>query len=180
MPAVYDCGTRDDRLYLVMQRVEGVSVSTVLDEAEIPVAWAAVVGTPEYMAPEQVADGTVGPRSDLYTLGVVLDEMLTGENQFLGGTPLASMDNHLELPPRPLRRRRRDVPQDLERLVLWLLDKNPERRPANATVVFNRLIAFCQEIPSFPGYVVTSSPHAIRMYGKVLGMIDGSAARGSR
>ncbi|WP_344745965.1 serine/threonine-protein kinase [Streptosporangium vulgare] len=149
VPTVYDCGSHGDDLYLVMQLINGCPVSSLLDETEVPVAWAVaiaaqvcsvlavahagslvhrdlkpgnlmlcpdgtvkvldfgiaaalgpnvatkltgtgvVVCTPAYMAPEQAMNGVTSRRSDLYSLGVVLDEMLAGDNQFAGPTALA-------------------------------------------------------------------------------------------
>ncbi|MET9064020.1 protein kinase domain-containing protein [Streptosporangium sandarakinum] len=129
------------------------------------------VGTPDYMAPEQAMSAATGPQSDLYSLGVVLDEMLAGENQFAGPTALASMRNHADAAPVPLRERRPDVPEGLERLVLWLLAKTPEERPADAGVVYERLMDFCPRLPPFPGYVNLGAPHPVRMYAAVVGRI---------
>jgi serine/threonine protein kinase len=63
-------------------------------------------------------DGIIGPRTDLYSLGVVLDEMLTKNNQFKGESAFVSMRDHTGRSVRPLRARRPDVPEELERLVL--------------------------------------------------------------
>ncbi|RVX42767.1 serine/threonine protein kinase [Nonomuraea polychroma] len=230
VPTVYDCGTHGESLYLVMQLIDGCPVNSLVDETEIPVAWAAaiaaqvcsvlmvahakslvhrdlkpgnlmlcpdgtvkvldfgiaaatssaatrltrtgvVVGTPEYMAPEQAMSGSTGPQSDLYSLGVILDEMLAGENQFCGPTPLATMHNHIGREPKPLRQRRREVPEGLERLVLWLLAKTPDKRPPAAEIVYARLLDFCRELPPFTGYVDTNAPHPVRMYARVVGRI---------
>lgn len=229
VPAVYDCGMDGDRLYLVMQRIDGVSLASILDETEIPVPWAAAiaaqvcavlaaahaaglvhrdlkpanlmltaggtvkvldfglaavdspaatkltgtgvsVGTPAYMAPEQT-EGETGPLSDLYALGVVLDEMLAGENQFAAPSPLTSMHLHLDRSPVPLRERGLDVPEALESLVLWLLEKTPARRPPSAAVVYERLLEHCRELPPFPGYVDVRAPHPVRMYAGIVSRI---------
>ncbi|MER6173981.1 serine/threonine-protein kinase [Streptosporangium sp. NPDC001681] len=130
-----------------------------------------VVGSPDYMAPEQAMGEATSQRSDLYSLGVVLDELLSGKNQFAGPTALASMRNHTDVPPRPLRTRRREVPEGLERLVLWLLAKKPEKRPHSADMVYRRLMDFCRDLPAFPGYVNLGAPHPVRMYAAVVGRI---------
>ncbi|MFI6454009.1 protein kinase [Streptosporangium amethystogenes] len=240
VPTVYDCGSHGDDLYLVMQLVNGASVSALLDETEVPVGWAAaiaaqvcsvlavahanslvhrdlkpanlmlcsdgtvkvldfgiaavragaettrltrtgeVLGTPAYMAPEQATTGVAGPQSDLYSLGVILDEMLAGENQFAAPTALAAMRNHTDVPPRPLRARRQGIPEGLERLVLWLLAKSPEKRPATAEVVYERLLDFCRELPPFPGYVNLDVPHPVRMYAAVVGRVAPLGANRNR
>ncbi|WP_157519071.1 hypothetical protein [Herbidospora mongoliensis] len=65
----------------------------------------------------------------------------------------------------------RRVPEDLERLVLWLLRKDPGERPASAAVVYDRLLSFCRDLPSFPGYVDAATPDPVRMYANVVGRI---------
>ena len=92
-------------------------------------ATGAALGTPAYMSPEQCAgDREIDGRSDLYSLGAVAYQMLTGEPPFTGGnTPSIMMRQVTELPV-PLRRRRADVPDDLERIVMRLLEKDPANR----------------------------------------------------
>jgi serine/threonine protein kinase/uncharacterized coiled-coil protein SlyX len=91
-------------------------------------------GTPEYMAPEQVRGSAIGAKADLYALGCVLFEMVTGRIPF-EGAPTALVYMHLyDLPPRPSQLRP-DISPELERLILRLLSKSPELRPANADEV---------------------------------------------
>ncbi len=97
------------------------------------------LGSPAYMAPEQVLRGTASPRSDLYSLGCVLHEMLCGQPLFFGESSLAVMYQHLEQPPEPARVLRPDLPEPLERLLLDLLAKKPELRPNSAQDVYARL-----------------------------------------
>ncbi len=90
-----------------------------------------ILGTPGYMSPEQF-EGHVDERSDIYSLGVVLFELLTGKLPFTGQTPLAVAYKHKsEAPPAP-RSQRPDVPAWLERVVLQCLEKDPVRRFASA------------------------------------------------
>jgi serine/threonine-protein kinase len=96
-------------------------------------------GTCEFMAPEQVTGGAIGPRSDLYGLGCVLYAMLTGRPPFVADDSLAVLDRHVNERPRPLRSWRIDLPPELERLVDELLAKDPAAWPADATVVRDRL-----------------------------------------
>jgi hypothetical protein len=92
-----------------------------------------LVGTPEYMSPEQVDSHTIDLRSDIYSLGVVLFELLIGRPPFGGETPLnIAMKHKLEPPPSP-RVERQDVPFWLDRVVLRCLAKDPcERYPSAA------------------------------------------------
>jgi serine/threonine-protein kinase len=91
-----------------------------------------VVGTPEFMSPEQVRAEAVTPRSDLYSVGVIAFEMLTGRLPFEGQTKLDRMRAHLNEPPPAPSSVESRVPTDLDALVLSLLAKDPAQRPASA------------------------------------------------
>jgi tRNA A-37 threonylcarbamoyl transferase component Bud32 len=99
------------------------------------------IGSPAYMAPEQAIGGTVGPRTDLYALGVVLHELLSGEVPFAAPTALGVLHGHLYEQPTPLRRIRPQVPEPLEALVLRLLEKDPQDRPEDTQDAFRQLAA---------------------------------------
>lgn len=94
-----------------------------------------VVGTVAYMAPEQAQGRAVEPRTDLYCLGAMLYEMLTGRPPFVGDDPLAVIAQHVRATPAPPSRYAPAVPQRLDALVLQLLAKSPEERPPNAGAV---------------------------------------------
>ncbi|MFE5732218.1 protein kinase [Streptomyces sp. NPDC056528] len=98
------------------------------------------IGSPAYMAPEQAMGGAVGPATDLYALGVLLHELLSGNVPFSGTTALGVLHRHLYEPPVPLRRLRPEVPGALEALVLRLLAKDPRDRPAGAHEVYEHLL----------------------------------------
>lgn len=219
--AIHDAGRDPDRdggeLYLVMQRVEGMSLADFIAENErIPWWQAAALGTqiatilaavhaipvvhrdlkpgnvmlrpdgtavlldlgiaavfdpdltrltrtgeslgsPGYMAPEQATSGLAGPHSDLYALGCVLHEVLTGHPVFSAPTPYALFAKHATEPPTPVRVLRPDVPEALEALILELLAKQPESRPASARAVYERLAAL------LPRHTA-DSPHPNRPY----------------
>jgi eukaryotic-like serine/threonine-protein kinase len=87
-----------------------------------------IIGTPEYMAPEQAAASTVDHRCDIYALGVLAYEMVTGALPFQGETPLATLLKHQAEPPEPPSKRRPDLPQEAETLILRALVKRPEGR----------------------------------------------------
>ncbi|MEU9089905.1 serine/threonine-protein kinase [Streptomyces sp. NPDC048428] len=97
------------------------------------------IGSPAYMAPEQAMGGAVGPYTDLYALGVLLHELLSGDVPFVGSTALGVLHRHLYEPPAPVRTIRPDIPEPLEALVLRLLAKDPQHRPASAQEVYEHL-----------------------------------------
>uniref|UniRef100_A0AAU3H023 non-specific serine/threonine protein kinase n=1 Tax=Streptomyces sp. NBC_01401 TaxID=2903854 RepID=A0AAU3H023_9ACTN len=97
------------------------------------------IGSPAYMAPEQAMGGAVGPYTDLYALGVLLHELLSGDVPFSGSTALGVLHRHLYEPPLPVRQLRSEVPEALEALVLRLLSKDPQDRPDSAQEVYESL-----------------------------------------
>jgi serine/threonine-protein kinase len=92
----------------------------------------AMIGTPRYMSPEQCDGAELTPAADVYSLGVILYEMLTGAVPFSGSTPLAIAMRHASELPRSPREIVASIPEDLERIVLRALEKQPEDRPRNA------------------------------------------------
>ncbi len=91
-----------------------------------------VIGTPHYMAPEQCQGEEADARSDIYSLGVVLYELLTGVAPFLAKTPTGVAIKHVTEKPRPLRELNPVVSEGLERVVLKALEKDPNARQQTA------------------------------------------------
>jgi eukaryotic-like serine/threonine-protein kinase len=91
-----------------------------------------IVGTAQYLSPEQARGAPVDPRSDLYSLGIVLYEMLTGEVPFTGDTPVEIAMKHLSQVPAPPSELRSEVPHDLDAVVLRALAKDPDQRYGSA------------------------------------------------
>jgi WD40 repeat protein/serine/threonine protein kinase len=89
-----------------------------------------VLGTPSYMAPEQVLPGseTIGPAADVYALGAILYELLSGRAPFVGETPLDTAEQVVHAEPVPLRRLNAKIPRDLETITLKCLAKEPAGR----------------------------------------------------
>ena len=95
-----------------------------------------VLGTAKYMSPEQATGDPTGPESDLYSLGVVLYEMLTGEVPFEADSAVGVAMKHVTEPPRSPREQNPAVPQTLDAVVMKLLEKRPEDRyPGAAELV---------------------------------------------
>ena len=88
----------------------------------------AIVGTAQYLSPEQARGAAVDQRSDLYSIGVVLYEMLTGNVPFTGESPVEIAMKHLSDAPRPPSSIRPEIPPDLDMVVLRALAKNPDDR----------------------------------------------------
>ncbi|GHH72998.1 protein kinase [Streptosporangium violaceochromogenes] len=125
------------------------------------------VGTDPYMSPEQTRASQVTPQSDLYALGCLLHELLSGRRVFDGPTQELFQEQHRHARPRPLRALRPDVPEDLEKLVLELLAKKPEQRPVDAYAVYTRLLPFLPPPGSAAprgGPELAGHPDPTRMY----------------
>jgi tetratricopeptide (TPR) repeat protein len=100
-----------------------------------------MVGTVTYMPPEQAMGGKVTAKVDLYSLGAMLYEMVTGRPPFVGDDSVAIIGQHINTPPVSPTWHRADLPPALETLILQLLEKDPEKRPESATVVLQALEA---------------------------------------
>jgi serine/threonine-protein kinase len=91
-----------------------------------------VMGSPDYISPEQVKNKRGDARSDLYAAGIVLYEMLTGETPFHGTNPFVVMNARLEQAPRPLREINSEISPQVEQIVLRALERDPDLRYANS------------------------------------------------
>jgi len=93
-----------------------------------------VFGTPRYMSPEQAQGRTLDTRSDLYSLGVILYQMLTGRPPFTDDDAVVVMARHIKTPPRPMSESAPDaaVPAEIEAVVMKALSKDPNDRPRDA------------------------------------------------
>jgi beta-lactam-binding protein with PASTA domain/predicted Ser/Thr protein kinase len=201
--ALYDYGDEDNRYFIVMELIEGRSLSEVLDEdgalmperaAEIArdtanglgraheagivhrdikphnimitnngqtkvtdfgIARALggdaeatmtqtgmVIGTAAYLSPEQAQGNPVDARSDVYSLGCVLHEALTGDAPFSGDTPLSIAYKHVRETPERASAVNSDVPEALDAIVMKAMSKNPDNRYANANEMAEDLDRF--------------------------------------
>lgn len=156
----------------IVQRAEVPAVVKVLDfgiaklaaeafEDEDPLTLTqvgAMIGTPRYMSPEQCDGAALTPAADVYSLGVILYEMLTGAVPFSGSTPLSIAMKHTSETPRSLREFVSSVPPALEEIVLHTLAKRPQERPANAAEFRKELLETAERL-GLEHAALTSSPN---------------------
>ena len=119
------------------------------DSAQPQTRTGAIVGTISYMAPEQAAGKTsaIGPAADIYALGAVLYELLTGRPPFQGESDLDALVHLQEVDPVPPARLRSKVPRDLETICLKCLSKEPAGRYVNALELAADLQRFLDDLP---------------------------------
>ncbi|MBX7101941.1 MAG: serine/threonine protein kinase [Myxococcaceae bacterium] len=110
-----------------------------------------VMGTPAYMAPEQVLGGPVGPETDLYALGAVLFEMLSGRTPFTSEDPLVMMRQQVMEQPPTLSSLVRGLPPEIDALVSRMLRKKPEERPRSCDEVLRQIQSRLARTPTLPG-----------------------------
>jgi len=98
-----------------------------------------MLGTALYMSPEMIQGKTIDPRTDLYSLGVVFYEVLTGESPFVAEQVVQIISKVIHTNPAPLYMQRPDIPHSLERVIMRLMMKEPDQRYTSAQEVLNEL-----------------------------------------
>jgi hypothetical protein len=109
----------------------GAGQAAPLNDAGLTMAGSAL-GTPDFMAPEQVLGQPVGPAADVYALGSLAYTLLAGHTPFGGGGAQQTLARQLREPPQPLRLDRPDIPARVEEAIFWAMAKDPAERPPSA------------------------------------------------
>jgi len=152
---------KPDNVFLV-RREDGTEQAKLLDfgiskleqAGERLTQAGAIIGTPEYMAPEQAAGAAVDHRTDVYALGVMAYELLTGVLPFEGDSAIATLVAHQTKPPEAPSRRRTGIPPDVDALVLRALAKRPEDR-------FDSMTALVAEVVRIRARLGSETPAAV-------------------
>jgi len=139
----------DQALSDAIPKITDFGLARQLDSDSGETQAGAVMGTPSYMAPEQASGRAheAGPAADIYALGAILYECLTGRPPFLGQTVVETLDQVRTQEPVPPSRRQAGVPPDLDTICLKCLRKEPEKRYASAAELADELLRYQQGEP---------------------------------
>lgn len=144
----------------------GIAIALDSDQPRLTMPGAGI-GTPEYMAPEQVNAQAVVPQTDLYALGLVLFELLTGNRAIAGSSMVETMLNQLGADPPLLNQQRADIPEELSVLIAMMLAKEHTHRPTDAAAVHTVLMRYIGALDELLDNPNPGSP--ARMYATALG-----------
>jgi eukaryotic-like serine/threonine-protein kinase len=130
-------------------KVNDFGVARRIDDGDSPSGHAGIGGTPVYMAPEQAKGHAeeIGPAADIYSVGVILYEMLTGRPPFTSSSAIDVLRQLVSDPPVPPRRLRREIPRDLEAICRRCLEKDPRQRYPTAQSLADDLGSFLEDEP---------------------------------
>ena len=129
-----------------------------------------MIGTPEYMSPEQAEVKEVDQRSDIYSLGVILYEMVTGRVPFEGETPLNIAMKHKSEAPRDPKELNSQIPDDLSRVILRCLEKDKEKRYQEAEAVLSELANIEKGMPTTERVIPERKPITSREITVTIGL----------
>jgi len=154
--------TSDNRAYITDFGISHVQDSERLTNTGM------TMGTPEYMSPEQCQGGSITKQTDIYSLGIILYEMVNGDPPFTGNKPLAIAYKHVhEAPPAPSISRA-DIPTALEKVILKCLKKNPGERYADMELVLDDL----DKVFQTPEVDPTRAGYAPRLTSQIKSMVS--------
>jgi serine/threonine-protein kinase len=160
-------------------------VKVLADDSEELTQQGAFLGSPRYMSPEQISRGKVDLRTDVYSLGVILYQLLCGKVPFESEKSVQILIAHLHTPVPRMRDRNPeiDVPEPLEQLVMSCLAKNPEARPANMDA-FTHALSECAHAIGLSGQFgstgIVTPDSSVGMRGSPVPAHDDSASRDDR
>jgi serine/threonine protein kinase len=136
------------RPYIVVEYSEGKTLDQVMNKIRpLPISdavqiasqvcggFSPAMGTPDYMAPEQVQGKRGDERTDIYSLGAVLYEMATGSVPFEGDNPFIVMNSRITGDPISPRKLNREIPKEIEQIILHAMEREPHRRYASAAAM---------------------------------------------
>jgi serine/threonine-protein kinase len=161
LQAIHELGIvhRDLKTANIMRDAKGLvrlmdfGIAKLVDSHTLATASGSVVGTPEYMSPEQALGAKPDLRNDVYALGIVLFEILTGDVPFRADTPVATMMKHIHEPPPLDEPRARGIPQRVRHLLSHALAKDPAERLPSAEAATAALRQLRSELAVEPDHV---------------------------
>ncbi len=134
------------------------------------------MGTPEYMSPEQCQGGNITKQTDIYSLGIILYEMVCGDAPFTGNKPLAIAYKHVHDAPPPPSATRPDIPTALEKVILKCLKKNLGDRYTDMELVLDDL----DKVFETPETDPTRSGYAPRITSQIKSLVTGKRSRSEK
>ncbi len=129
-----------------------------------------MIGTPEYMSPEQVDGQPADQRADIYALGIILFELLTGRVPFEGDTPFSVAYKQKNEPPPSAKKANAQIPEDLDRLILKCLLKDKTKRYQDAAEVMSDLAKLEKGLPATERFIVPRKPLTSRQVTVTFGL----------